>query len=315
MNITIEKETEIRKYPVFSKILEDITGGVTLDRSDLSDNIEEIKAGAIIGEDLSTAGLYHICKSAKVQATVNAGATTIRVEKGHLFKIGDFITNGQVSTAITGISTSNANYDELTITATLNPINQIATGAVLYQGSSETVAGATPATATVEDAVDDTLTVTSPRGVGNGIKIAIAQAAGDTLAVSYDMSTNTISIDLANSTASNNTAANIQAAIRALGNYEGIDFTDWECSAGGSWDSATTGGTLTIAEAYMTGGIEAGADIEPKYIPEAILGTDVDVTKANPVGSAIVRGTVIENLMPYPVAEIHKENLKFVRFA
>ena len=68
-------------------------------------------------------------------------------------------------------------------------------------------------------AVTDILTTTIPASLGaagNALKILLATAAGDTLAVTKNDDTGTITVSLANATASKNTAALIQAAIRAL---------------------------------------------------------------------------------------------------
>jgi len=132
MGLQVTKSSDTQYNPVFLKILEDIPGGVTLQTSDLKSTTEELKAGAIIGEDGSTSGLYHLIKTAEVHADVTEG-NDIQVEKGHEFKVGDFISNGNASSEITAIDTSNSDYDVITVT------NGFACndGDILYLSTSE----------------------------------------------------------------------------------------------------------------------------------------------------------------------------------
>ncbi|HUV00441.1 MAG TPA: hypothetical protein VMW32_05730 [Bacteroidales bacterium] len=310
MTLQISKSEETQYNPVFKNIHEDVPGGGTLKVADLKTATTEIGAGAIVGEDGSTARLYHLIKTAIVQATLSAGGTSLRVTKAHEFKAGEFITNGQVSTAIVSITTTETAYDTIVLTAALDPAENIAAGTVLYQGSAETTNAATASTATVEDIVDATLTVSNPRGK-NGVKIVIAQAGGDTLAVTFAASTRTLTISLANTTPGKNTAALIQAAIRALV-IDGEDvFTDWTCAAGGTWDAAAVGGVLTVASDYMGGGVEKPAQLDPIYDATGVLKNTTDVSGDSPnAGISIVnRGTVNESILPFGVTDLIKTQL------
>lgn len=311
----IVKETGTQYDPVFISIFEDIPGGVSFTCADLKTATEEVGAGALVGEDGSTAGKYHLIKTAIMQAAAVATATTLRVEKNHEFVVGDFITNGQVSTEITVIATTETLYDTITITATLDALEEVADETVLYQGASETSNAATAAVATVEDTEDDFLIITSPRGVGNAITVTISQAGGDTLAVTYTLATRTLAIALANSTGSKNTIALIQAAIRALLVHEGIDFSDWTAT-GAEWGSAQTGGTLTTPTDYMVGGVEKPVQLDPLYIPKALIRNNIDVTGTVPAVSvgAVTIGTAIESLLPFSVTAAMKATLRGITF-
>ena len=130
MQVTKTEGTEL--HPLFFKIFDDIPGGVTLKASDLKTATEELEAGAIIGEDGSTSGLYHLIKTAEVYEDVSSG-TDIKVEKEHEFKVGDFISNGNSSSAITAIDADETAYDTITVT------NGFACndGDILYQSTSE----------------------------------------------------------------------------------------------------------------------------------------------------------------------------------
>ena len=51
-----------------------------------------------------------------------------------------------------------------------------------------------------------------------------------------------------------------------------------------------------------------------KYVPEVITMNKVDVTVANQQSGLLVRGTVNEAVMPYPIDEAMKALLHFIRF-
>lgn len=132
MGLNVVKTSGDQHLPVFLKILEDIPGGVTIQATDLKTVTEELEAGAIIGEDGSTSGLYHLIKTAEVYEDVSSG-TAIKVEKEHEFKVDDYISNGNNSSKITAITTTETAYDTITVT------NGFACndGDVLYQSTSE----------------------------------------------------------------------------------------------------------------------------------------------------------------------------------
>jgi len=311
MSLQLVKTDGTVEAIVFEKVLEDVPGGVTLKTSELKTLTKEILEGALLAEDPSTAKLYHLVKTAKVYEAEAANGTALKVLKAHEFKVGEFITNGQVSTEIVSITTTETLYDTINLTATLDALEAVPVNTIVYQGTSETSNAATASSAVVEDVVDATLTVSSPRGIGNGITVTIAAAGGDTLAVTYTIATRVLLLSLANSTATKNTAALIQAAIRALLVHEGIDFSDWTCAAGGTWDAAAIGGVLTISTDYMIGGVEKPAAIDPLYAADSVMRNSVDVTgdDMNIIVSAVTRGTVNESLLPFYVPACHKTAL------
>jgi len=317
MKLGIVKESGVEYPIIFLQMLEDIPGGITIFTDDLKTATKELKAGAMVGEDGSTAGLYHLCKTAEVYEAAALGATEVKVEKEHEFKIGDFITNGNVSTAITGIdSTTSTLYDALTLTATLDAVEAIPVDSVLYQGSSETSNAAVASVAILEDEAEDYLTISNPRGVSNDILVQISQAAGDALALTYTPSTKTLLIALANLTASKNNAATVQTALRALVQSAGVDFTDWT-AVGTGWDGGQTGATLTDAKHRMEDGVPKPDFMAPKYTPCALTNAGLDVSEddVNSCVGAVVRGTVNESLLPFVVHSSFKtlltENIRF----
>ena len=316
MSLQITKETGTVYNPVFQNIIEDIPGGISFTVADLKALTEEVKAGAVIGEDGSTAGKYHLIKTAAMQAAAVAGAVELKVEKNHEFVVGDFITNGQVSTEITVITTTHTDYDTITVTATLDALEEVPIAAVLYQGASETSNAAVASVATVEDEAEDYLAISAPRGNANDIIVTIAQAGGDTLALTYTPSTKTLLISLANTTAASNNAATIQTALRALEQDAGVDFTDWT-AVGTGWDDGQTGATLTDPSHRMTDGVEKPAQLDPIYDAIALIRDNIDVTdtEANVSVGAITKGTVVESILPFSVTDEMKTLLPGIRFA
>lgn len=58
-------------------------------------------------------GKVTVCKTAKAYDAASKSATSLKVFKGHLFNVGDKVAESTIS----AINTSNASYDELTVTA------------------------------------------------------------------------------------------------------------------------------------------------------------------------------------------------------
>jgi len=310
MSLQVTKSEDTRYTVVLREKLEYVHGGGTIKLAELPTTLLELKEGAPVYFNPST-GYIHLCKTADVQANLAAAATALRVQKNHAFIVGDFITNGSVSTAITAIVTTETAYDTLTLTAALSSVLVTASGTILYQGATETTNAATAAEATVEDIVDATLTVSDPRGLLNGITVTISQNGSDALAVAYVIASNTITIALADTTPANNTAALCQAAIRALAVIEGFDFTAIECTAAGTWDAAAVGGVLTDASDVMVDGV-ASADCPAKYSANGILVGNHNVTQtteANVGASVCVRGSLNESLAYYDFGDKVKSQL------
>jgi hypothetical protein len=113
-----------RSRNAFVTKIEDIPGGITLATNDLPAGSPSgnyyVPEGAIVGLDPAT-GLWRLLKTAVAQAAANSTATAYQVNKGHAFKVGDFIglgTGGKAVT-ITAIDKTNADYDVITVDATI----------------------------------------------------------------------------------------------------------------------------------------------------------------------------------------------------
>jgi len=143
--------------------------------------------------------------------------------------------------------------------------------------ASSVVTHALAATCTVESSTDgDNITVTGTTVLGataNDLKILLTTAADDTLAVTKTDGTKTINIALAKTTASKNTAALIQAAIRALSTVGSIDVTGLTCTAVASWDTTAiaTGETEAVS---FTGGVTATAAVYPAFYGAVAISVD-----------------------------------------
>lgn len=108
-------------------------GGFTLETTGLTAGTV-LPAGLPIGFDESTRKA-RIIKVATLHANALNNATVYQVKKGHNFIVGEFPTdkvNGDAS-AITGINTSNADYDEFTLTTTLGVA--LTAGTALFQAA------------------------------------------------------------------------------------------------------------------------------------------------------------------------------------
>lgn len=73
--------------------------------------------------------------------------------------------------------------------------------------------------------------------------------------------------------------------------------------------AAAIGNVLVLAEAKA-----AAKAAKFKYTPEVITMNKVDVTVANQQSGLLVRGTVNEAVMPYPIDDAIKSMLHFIRF-
>lgn len=139
-SINIRKKSDTRQVRAWTHKLADIPGGIGLYVADFGGAI--IREGTPVGKDSN--GLYHAIKSAKVYADATDSATTVKVAKGHGFKANEFIALavGSTSKKINSIDTSNAEYDTLTLAATLGAA--LTAGDVLPQAAAAGASAALP---------------------------------------------------------------------------------------------------------------------------------------------------------------------------
>jgi hypothetical protein len=116
----IKKEYVPSGIPIWmGKNIEVAQGGFTLDDSNFATENLVIPAGTPIGFDESTR-TAKVAKIAVAQANAANDATELKVLKGHQLIVGMSVKSGSsASKAITAIDTTNADYDLVTVTATL----------------------------------------------------------------------------------------------------------------------------------------------------------------------------------------------------
>jgi len=306
----VKSETDTERSLCIEKVLEDLPGGGTVDPDDFKTVSTSMLEGALVGADGN--GLYHLFKTAKIVTGGTASAP--RIESEHELKVDDVISDGHVALTIATI-TVGSTYDTLAFDS--GSLSIYADDTILYQVETEDTAGSgAAAKAQVQDTggdyLDVSFTAVDTPALKNGITLTIAQAGGDALAVAY--ADGVLTISLANSTAAKNNVAAIQAAIRALTTVEGIDFSSIVCE-GTDWDDKQTGATLTTASDTFQAGVNY-TRVSPLYTPAGIAMQGVDLTTDidNQGCGIMVKGTVIESLLPYYVDSDIKALLPFVHF-
>lgn len=139
--MNVVKSTEYQYMPFIVKELEDHVGGVSIVLTDLRTDVGVVPPGAFIGIDADGKG--HVLKSAALLADAANNATTLRIPKTHQFKTGMFVTSKDKESvkayAITGIDTTNAAYDTITVGTTLGVA--LVTGDNLVEVKAEDAVG------------------------------------------------------------------------------------------------------------------------------------------------------------------------------
>lgn len=178
--------------------------------------------------------------------------------------------------------------------------------------------------ATLTNSTSDTLTISAPAMMGakpNGkVKFKLATSLDDTMSVTVGTGedADTVTITLAKTTASNNTAAKIQAAIRALGTVNGIDVSGFNCAGSQNWDTQAVAKADDNAVALADGVTGDYDEIteglsnppEPRTITATAGGTAADVANV----AVYIYGTdfddqPIEEELPYFTANSATSNV------
>lgn len=208
----------------------------------------------------SAVGVAHESRSTIDQAESLQAAIAANKSLGGRFTVttsGSELTLTEKATQARGVALADpavaggGKDDKLTITNSV--------GQNLNKVSLELAVAQTAVAASLDTLAADggTLDITSTTGVGsraNQVKFSLQQGDSNSLNVSYK--DGVVTISLANATAGNNSAANIQTQLRALGTKDGIDFSNWSV-AGTGWN--TTGANITTASGQMSGGVDAVA--------------------------------------------------------
>ncbi len=309
-------ERSFQYHPGIEQEISDVIGGGTISRADMVGvafngvALDELPPLVVVGKDSD--GLWHVIKTAKI---VEGGSDSApRVAKNHLFKVGDVLSGGKVALELNSVDKTESEYD--TFGFDDGALLEYTAGTVLYQVETVDTLGGVAASAVVTDDVEDTLTVSIPVGSlpenFNGLVVKIKQAADDNLAVDFEDGVLTIS--LADTTAANNNAALIQAAIRALGLVApGLDFSLATAVGSAGWDGNQTGGVLTDDTAVFANGVNYG-EKPYQYSQLAITKTKVNLTVANQTAGLLEAGKVNETVMPFPIDARLKAALRDIRF-
>jgi len=219
-----------------------------------------------------------------ITATSSAVGATVSIEMVGAdaadFEIMTGLSDGDTGTTAgaAGTTTSQADSLNMAINAVLGDhytATNVAGEVTLTEkaGTATGVALANPTTA--GSGTDNKLTITDTSGQNlKTLTIAQSPAVGgtyadgltavtdsDALFVSVDETTGNLTIELADTTASKNTADKIQAAIQALGTVNltdgsgsKIDFSKYTVQSSGDWDTKETGSNINKATGTLVGG-------------------------------------------------------------
>lgn len=278
---------------VFDYILEDIPGGVSLDKTRMKTGTTEIPAGTPVYVNKAT----RVAEIVKSETIITGGTSTaIRVAIDHQFVAGEYVTDGKVVQTISTI-TAGTTYDTLNLGGALlsyaagDVITEVSSGASMLPVASVTVITAT----------DKTMTILDPHGNLAGVTVSVDTATDDNLAVS--MANNTLTILAASTTASKNTpAVEIQTAVRAL-TTAGYDFSAVQVTGdelAGSGITAVTG-VIAVNNPYP-------------YVVNGFVKDTVNVEDDNADCSVVMRGAVRESALPYPLSAAQKASLTLFTF-
>lgn len=270
------------KIPVWKRVGPKIMSGGSLP-TDIEDGL--YPAGTPV--EINTADhTAKILRFFEVSAEVAIDDTAIAFKYGDGYPTllaTDIIMKAPASYAETGVAvtagtvTVDATAGTQSIAITAGTFGVLAAGDIFVIAAADSDVAGSVATAVVAGAADKTLTLTQPIAKNpesiNGVEVGLSQAADDNLAVTF--SANVLSIKLANTTATKNTAALIQAAIRALGTLNGIDFSDITAATADGWSEVGT--TITVAQDFFADGVNASGNSSMAVKPNALLEDDIYV--------------------------------------
>lgn len=134
--MTVTRRKDTRTPRVFMHKTADIRGGVSVKVSELGGDF--LNEGAVLSAPDN--GICHVVKIAVLSAEATADATDIKVNKGHNFKVGDFIMadEGGKAYAITSITTTEKTHDTITVKTTLGV--RIKKGEFIIEAAAESAA-------------------------------------------------------------------------------------------------------------------------------------------------------------------------------
>lgn len=134
--MTVTRRKDTRTPRVFMHKTADIRGGVSVKVSELGGDF--LNEGAVLSAPDN--GICHVVKIAVLSAEATDTATDIKVNKGHNFKVGDFImaAEGGRACAITSITTTEKAHDTINVKTTLGV--KIEKGGFIIEAAEESTA-------------------------------------------------------------------------------------------------------------------------------------------------------------------------------
>lgn len=137
--MTVTRRKDTRTPRVFMHKTADIRGGVSVKVSELGGDF--LNEGAVLSAPDN--GFCHVVKIAVLSAEATNSATDIKVNKGHNFKVGDFIMadEGGKAYAITSIITTEKTHDTIKVKTTLGV--EIKKGGFIIEAAAESAAEST----------------------------------------------------------------------------------------------------------------------------------------------------------------------------
>ncbi len=137
MALEIKGRKDSRVIKCIHHRVADIPGGVTIESALLGGTA--VFEGTPLGPGSN--GLYRVCKTAQIVEAAAAGATTVKVAKGHHFKEGDYLaTESENGIKIANIDKSNPTADVITLQSGVVGAVAVNTCAFQSSGANKTLA-------------------------------------------------------------------------------------------------------------------------------------------------------------------------------
>ena len=132
MAMTVKRRRDDNFTRVVVHKVADIRGGVSVDTKELGGNI--LLEGTPLSAPVN--GVCHAVKIARVVGDVGATEKSVKIAKGHNFRIDDvvMIDEAKVATKISKIDTEAKEYDTITIKAAVGELKK---GAILVEAKEE----------------------------------------------------------------------------------------------------------------------------------------------------------------------------------
>lgn len=135
--MTVQRRKDTRTPRVFMHKVADIRGGVSVNVSELGGDF--LNEGAVLSAPKN--GICHAVKIAVLSEEATEAVTDIKVNKGHNFKVGDFVMADEdgKAFAITSITTTEKTHDTIKVRAALGV--RINKGGFIIEAAAESPAG------------------------------------------------------------------------------------------------------------------------------------------------------------------------------